>query len=78
MKVLGWKAVLALILSTAAWWALYVTFPAAPPDAADTSVIVGFMLVVVLGTSSLIAKVRKSPAASPAADAEAPAGESAS
>ena len=59
MKDLGWKAVLVLALSMAAWWALDVAFPSAPPDGADTMVIVGFMLGVVLSTSAVLKRVRK-------------------
>jgi uncharacterized membrane-anchored protein len=61
MKDLGWKAVLVLVLSVAVWWALYSAFPSAPPDAADSMVIVGMMLLVVLGTSSLLSRLRRRP-----------------
>lgn len=70
MKVLGWKAVLVLVLSLALWSALYVAFPTAPPDPADSTVIVGVMLVLVLGTSSLVSWLRKDPAAAGTAAAE--------
>lgn len=76
MKVLGWKAVLVLVLSMIVWWAMYSAFPSAPPDPADSTVIVGVMLVVVLGTSSLLKRLRNlraSPAAQPAAATDAAA-----
>jgi hypothetical protein len=70
MKVLGWKAALVLVLSMLVWWAFYAAFPSAPPDAADTTVIVGVVLVVVLGTASLLARIRKRPGGLPPAGAE--------
>ena len=63
MKVLGWKAALVLILSMGLWCVLYLAFPSAPPDPADSTVIVGIMLALVLGTSSLVSRLRKAPAA---------------
>ena len=78
MKVLGWKAVLVLVLSLACWCTLYVAFPTTPPDAAETSVIVGMVLALVLGTSSILARFSKEPATAATATADAPAEESAS
>jgi hypothetical protein len=66
MKILGWKAALVLVLSMLVWWAFYAAFPSAPPDASDTMVIVGVVLVVVLGTASLLARIRTRPGEPPA------------
>lgn len=58
MSVLGWKAALVLVLSMIVWYAFASAFPSAPPDTADTMVIVGVMLGLVMGTSSLLKRFR--------------------
>jgi hypothetical protein len=47
-----------LVLSLVTWVILYRLFPSAPPNAADTTVIVGFWILAVAALKSVAAVIR--------------------